>query len=122
MIKKYLLPIVIIIVVIGTGFLAYQQYYKYFVPKGDLKITITAGGKPVPNLEVDVAENPGQPQRRDETDKNGVVLFEGIPIGSYAIYFNLGNFPANLEYPHNISYTTVKQNAVKEKEIELRSK
>lgn len=120
--KKYLPIVLVIAVLIGVGFFAYNLYYKYYVPKGDLKIIVTNNGQPVKNLEIDVAENPGQPQQRDETDKNGVVLFESLPIGSYAIYFNLGNFPANLAFPHEILRATVKQNQVKEKEIELRSK
>lgn len=120
--QRYL-PIIIGLVILGgLGYFAYTQYFKYFVPKGDLKITIVSNGQPVKNLEVDVNENPGPPKYHDETDKNGVVLFEGLPIGNYAIYFNQNNFPNNLEYPRNNSYAAVKQNSIKEKEIELKSK
>lgn len=121
--KKYILLALGTIILIWAGNFAYGQYIKYYVPKGDLRIIIiNSDGQPVKKVEVDVSEKPGQPQRRDETDKNGEVLFESLPVGDYSIYFNLSNFPANLEFPHNIYQATVKQNQVKEKQIELSPK
>lgn len=120
--QKYIILVIVAAILAGLGYFAYQQYYRFYVPKGDLKVTLISAGKPVPNVEVDVNETPGPPKYRDETDKNGVVLFEGLPIGSYAIFFNKGNFPANLVYPNDTSWATVKQGQVKEKEIELQAK
>jgi hypothetical protein len=64
-----------------------------------LEVTILdENNKPVANLEVDVAEKPGPPQRGGSamTDKNGVSTFN-IQPGNYFVYFNSGNFPQNLK-------------------------
>lgn len=61
---------------------------------GNVRVLINATGKPVSGLEVDVAPKPGSPQYYVRlTNKQGVALFESLPSGKYAIYFNGVNFP-----------------------------
>lgn len=54
----------------------------------------------VPNLEIDLAQQPGQPPAGGVviTDQNGVAEFNVKP-GSYFLYFNQNTFPKNLRMP-----------------------
>ncbi len=73
------------------------------VDSGSLKISVTAGGKPISGLEVDVGGKPGAIQYYMMlTDAEGAVVFNWIPPGSYSIYFNSNNFPAQLGNPPSV--------------------
>lgn len=70
------------------------SYFDKTQDSGSLKVVITAAESPVKGLEVDVAPKPGSPQYYVKlTDKQGIALFESLPLGKYAIYFNGVNFP-----------------------------
>jgi len=66
----------------------------------ELRIQVLSEGKPVKNLEVDVAKRPGPPPKGGVvfTDKNGIATFY-LGSGKYYVFFNAANFPKNLEYP-----------------------
>ena len=67
---------------------------------GILKIKVTAGGKSVSNLEVDVAGKPGANEYYMMlTDVSGAVTFDYLPPGMYSIYFNGNNFPKQYGEP-----------------------
>ena len=67
---------------------------------GILKIKVTAGGKSVSNLEVDVAGKPGANEYYMMlTDVSGAVTFDYLPPGMYSIYFNGNNFPEQYGKP-----------------------
>ena len=67
---------------------------------GILKIKVTASGKSVSNLEVDVAGKPGANEYYMMlTDVSGAVTFEYLPAGMYSIYFNGNNFPEQYGKP-----------------------
>jgi len=66
-----------------------------------LKVSVfTDTREPVPNLEVDLSREQGTPPQGGiaTTDASGTTIFHINPE-NYIIYFNLGNFPKNLEYP-----------------------
>ena len=72
--------------------------------KGDILFTLT--GKmtetevPLPNLEIDLGLQPGNPPVGGVaiTDENGVAVFS-VQAGAYFIYFNDNTFPKNLVMP-----------------------
>ncbi len=67
----------------------------------ELQVTVTRqNGAPVVDVEVDVAEQTGQPPQGGfrNTNADGVATFK-IKSGDYVIYFNVGNFPADLLPP-----------------------
>ena len=67
---------------------------------GILKIKVTASGKSVSNLEVDVAGKPGANEYYMMlTDVSGAVTFDYLPPGMYSIYFNGNNFPEQYGKP-----------------------
>lgn len=72
--------------------------------KGDVTLQVILKmedmGNPVANVEVDLAEEPGQPPIGGTalSDENGVALFNIRP-GRYFIFFNDNNFPKNLRTP-----------------------
>ena len=56
---------------------------------------ITALDKPVKDLEVDVGDLPGSSVYYMKlTDAKGIAIFNGLPAGSYFVYFNSTNFPS----------------------------
>ncbi|MFA5128688.1 MAG: hypothetical protein WC445_01835 [Patescibacteria group bacterium] len=70
---------------------------------GDAELQVTVmrqNGAPVVNIEVDVAKETGQPPQGGfrNTNADGVATFK-IKPGDYVIYFNQGNFPADLMPP-----------------------
>ncbi len=94
--------------------------------KGDavLKVTVvTDKNEPVKNLEVDVAEKSGPPPEGGfvNTDDRGVATFSIMP-GKYVIFFNSGNFPANLQYPDNTPSVEVSRDKPAEQKIILKTK
>lgn len=82
-------------------------------------------GNPLPNIEVDVGERTGPPPKGGVavTNENGVATFNVKP-GSYVIYFNLGTFPKNLDWPEGGPETKiqVEENKVNEKTLILKTK
>lgn len=70
---------------------------------GDARLEVKLvldNGQPLTRIEVDVAEKTGPPPKggASVTDENGVAAFNIRP-GAYVIYFNLGTFPKNLDWP-----------------------
>lgn len=89
--------------------------------RGDTQVLITAimedRGNPVPNLEIDVAPQPGEPPPGGValTNEDGVAEFH-IQPGNYFIYFNQSNFPRNLKMPEPEPLTVI-EGAVNKKEV-----
>ena len=80
---------------------------------------------PLSNIEVDLGEKTGPPPKGGVavTNENGVATFD-IKPGSYVIYFNLGTFPKNLDWPQGGPETKVQveENKVNEKTLILKAK
>lgn len=122
--KKILVLIIILVILVGLGYVGYKfllpasknpsggppktaqlcdmksqscSAIQKSANSGILQITITSGGKPVGELEVDVGTKPGaEKYYMGPTDANGVVVIDGIHAGNYSIYFNSNNFPTQL--------------------------
>jgi hypothetical protein len=137
-VKKTVVFLISAVVIIGIGFFAYKYFFSSkssttgqnhgtnatqicdtvkstcsevakTSDSGSLKVTILNGSNPVPNLEVDVATKPGaQTYYLKLTDETGLALFEGIPEGTYSVYFNQNNFPTSLGNPPTQSAQVVK--------------
>ncbi len=95
---------------------------------GDAKLEVKLvmdNGTPLSKIEVDVGEKTGPPLKGGVavTNENGVATFS-IKPGSYVIYFNLGTFPKNLDWPQGGPETKiqVEENKVNEKTIILKAK
>lgn len=89
---------------------------------GNLKVSVTSFGKPVESVEVDVGSEPGaQKYYLRETDEQGIAQFDGLPSGSYKIYFNLNDFPKEYDASQLIDVKIVK-GQMTEKTIELKKK
>lgn len=82
-------------------------------------------GTPLSKIEVDVAEKTGSPPKGGVavTNENGVASFS-IKPGNYVIYFNLGTFPKNLDWPQGGPETniTVSEGSANEKTLILKAK
>jgi hypothetical protein len=95
--------------------------------RGDAKlrvIVLTENQAPVPNLEVDLGEKPGQPPKGGviETDEGGIATFFVKP-GMYYIYFNMNNFPNDLQpLPQGAKRIKVNGGITNEEMIILNSK
>lgn len=76
-------------------------------------------GRPLDNVEVDLAEVPGPPPIGGValSDENGLAIFNVKP-GNYFIFFNDNNFPKNVETPEP-QPIEVKENNVNKAEIVL---
>jgi len=63
-------------------------------------LLLTDNGRPLDNVEVDLAEEPGPPPVGGVSlsNKEGIAIFDVKP-GNYFIFFNASNFPKNIEYP-----------------------
>lgn len=85
---------------------------------GSLKVAILRSGKPVENLEVDLSDKPGPNRCVSKTDKEGIALFEKVPAGRMAIYFNSGAFPKELGKDPTI-YVEIIKDKTTEKILEL---
>ena len=111
--------------------LCFAIFYQFSNPnrgdiRGEAKLEITVlteNQKPVANLEVDVAEEPGQPPEGGvlNTNEQGVAAFS-IKPGDYVVYFNSGNFPPNLEYPQDSTPVKVEAQKINQKTIILKSR
>lgn len=89
---------------------------------GNLKVSITGFGKPMEGVEVDVGNEPGaQKYYLRETDDQGIAQFDGLPPGSYKIYFNLNDFPKGYDASQLIDVKITKGQTT-EKIIELKKK
>lgn len=67
---------------------------------GAVNVTVKARENPINELEVDLGTKPGASEYYlSRTNSKGVALFEGIPAGSYVIYFNQNNFPSGFSAP-----------------------
>ena len=87
---------------------------------GNLLVTITDAGKPAGGVEVDVGSEPGaRKYYLKETDNFGVAQFDGLPAGSYKIYFNLNNFPKGYD-ASQLFDAKITKGRTTEKAIELK--
>ncbi len=82
-------------------------------------------GTPLSKIEVDVGDKTGPPAKGGVavTSEDGVATFN-IKPGSYVIYFNMGTFPKNLDWPQGGSETNIQvaEGAVNEKTLILKAK
>ncbi len=119
--RKFILGFIAALALIGIG---YGVYY-FLTPRdfGDLKVTATSNGKPVAGLEIDVDKKPGPPKYRIDTDENGIALFEKLPVGAYAVFFNDASFPSDrLEKPEGgIIWVDVAKDQMTETKINLKA-
>ena len=93
--------------------------------KGEVKLEVTIlreeNSQPLADLEVDVAEKPGQPPEGgvSKTNQNGVAVFYLKP-NTYTIYFNSNNFPSNLKQPENFVQVKVEKDRINQQTILLK--
>ncbi|MBI5071997.1 hypothetical protein HZB93_03875 [Candidatus Falkowbacteria bacterium] len=118
--------IILVLCFYGLYALAHQNGQQGPSIKGEavLKVTVvTDKNEPVKNLEVDVAETPGPPAEGGSasTDDQGIAAFS-IKPGKYVVFFNSGNFPANLEYPEDTPTVEVSRDKSVEQKIILKTK
>ncbi|OGY57090.1 MAG: hypothetical protein A2Y84_00310 [Candidatus Colwellbacteria bacterium RBG_13_48_8] len=91
--------------------------------QGDSQLQVTLkmdNGSPLGNVEVDLAETPGQPPVGGValSDEDGLAIFNVQP-GNYFIFFNDENFPQNIETPAPTPIG-VKENEINQIEIILK--
>lgn len=106
--KLFFIIVVFIILIVGYllgSFLPITGFFSSSVTsiKGNAKLEVklmTDSNTPISNVEVDVGQQAGPPPKNgvSTTDANGIATFY-IQPGNYVIYFNLNNFPANLQMP-----------------------
>jgi hypothetical protein len=111
-----LVLVILVILYAGAIFAGFNLPKPAFLDKGiegsaELKVTLLMDNNvknPLSNIEVDVAEKPGQPPKGGAaiTNEQGVATFK-IKPGSYVIYFNNMNFPKNLSVPESQAITVV---------------
>lgn len=79
-------------------------------------------GTPVPNIEVDLAPKPGAPPQGgvSHTDNNGIAVLN-VKSGQYYIYFNLNNFPNNLQMPES-QMIIIQEGIINKKTVVLKTK
>lgn len=95
------------------------SYFDKTQDSGNVRVIINAKGKPVGGLEVDMAPKPGSVQYYVKlTDKQGLALFESLPSGKYAIYFNGVNFPKEYGDSPTVPVEIIK-NQIVERTIDL---
>ena len=98
------------------------NYFDKTQGSGSLKVAIVVAKSPVKRLEVDVAGKPGSPLYYVKlTDNNGVALFNNLPSGDYAIYFNGVNFPKEYGDSPTVPVEIIKNQTI-ERVIELTPK
>jgi hypothetical protein len=146
--KKILIFIIVLVILAGLGYVGFKFFWPSkntsggppkgvqlcdidaqtcsVIPKsansGILQITINNTGKPVGDLEVDVGTKPGATKYyMGLTDANGVIAVDGIPAGSYFIYFNNGNFPTEFGNPPLVP-VSISTGQTTKKTIDLTSK
>jgi hypothetical protein len=125
--------IIIFIIIFVAGYLLGSFFPLSLTPsspQGDIQgdtelrvIVLRDDNQPVPNLEVDVAEKPGQPPLGGtaETDQQGVATFFVKP-GTYYIYFNDSNFPSDLQtLEQGSKRIEVREGEINEEIINLKS-
>lgn len=141
--KKFILGFIAALVLMGAGFGIYKFITGTVGPGsggpvapealkpgvldyGVLKIRVLgSGGAPLSNVEIDLgtigAKGPEGPMAFLRTDKNGVALFEKVPIGAYDVFWNSYFFPKEYEQPPKIKIEIIKGQTT-EKTIELKLK
>lgn len=121
--KKNVKIILAAALVIVVALAVWMLFPKSILGNAELHVTILfANNTPAQNLEVDVGENPGPPAEGGFvfTNENGTAIFFLKP-GVYAIYFNQGNFPADMQTPQ-LERIKVTEDKIAEKTIALKAK
>lgn len=130
--KLGLIVIVVIALLIGYAagnflpFTGFGFFGKSIEGNAKLEVKLVLdNGTPLSKIEVDVGEKTGPPPKGGVaiTDETGVATFNIRP-GEYVIYFNLGTFPKNLDYPQGGPETKVQveENKVNQKTLTLKTK
>lgn len=88
---------------------------------GNLKVQIMGGGKPLPNVEVDLGQ-PGGRMSYALTDSDGIAFFLNVPVGGYNIFFNDLNYPKEFARVSSLIPVEIAKDTTTEKKIELTPK
>ncbi len=119
------LDIIVVILLILCLFNLERMMMRENISGGaELQVTVTReDGLGVANLEVDLGKQAGQPPEGgvENTDENGVATFK-IKPGDYVIYFNMGNFPADLFPPPEPILIKAEEDGLNSKTVILKSK
>lgn len=128
--KVILTLIILVALYAGAIFAGFNLPKPAFLDNGiegntELKIILLMDNNvknPLSNIEVDVAEKPGQPPKGGIaiTNEQGIAIFK-IKPGSYFIYFNNLTFPKNLNTPEPQSIT-ITEGVVNEKTLLITTK
>ncbi len=131
---KNLGVIVTVIVALLVGYAAGNvvPFTGFAIPgksiEGNAKLEVKLvldNGTPLTKIEVDLGETTGPPPKGGVavTNENGIATFNVKP-GSYVIYFNVGTFPKNLDWPQGGPETKiqVEENKVNQKTLILKTK
>ncbi len=126
--------IVIIVVALLVGYAVgnFVPFAGFAIPEksieGNAKLEVKLvldNGTPLSKIEVDVADKTGPPPKGGAavTDENGVATFS-IKPGSYVIYFNVGTFPKNLDWPQEGPAISIQvsEDTVNQKTLILKTK
>lgn len=96
--------------------------------EGNAKLNVKLvldNGQPLTKIEVDVGEKTGPPPKGGVavTNEEGIASFN-IKPGDYVIYFNMGTYPKNLDWPEGGPETKiqVEENKINEKILILKTK
>jgi hypothetical protein len=101
---------------------ATQNLVKGATEFGTLKVTVTSGKAVVSGVEVDVGVQPGGKMAVATTDKDGVALWNEMPIGDFVVFFNAYNFPKNFKFESSLTPVSVSADQTTEQKIELTAK
>lgn len=121
--KKNIKIIIAAVLVILVAFAVWILYPRSVTGNAELHVTVIfANNTPVENLEVDVGDKPGPPLEGGFvfTNENGTAVFF-LNSGVYTIYFNQGNFPADMQTPQ-LERVKVTEDKIAEKTIVLKPK
>lgn len=129
--KKIIFIVAVLVILILVYLLgSFLPLNNLFAPptksiKGDARLSVKLvldNGAPLPNVEVDVAKQVGPPSKDGTfvTDETGTAKFFVVP-GNYFIYFNLNNFPKNLQLPP-AQQIAVEENVNNSKTITIKAK
>ena len=133
--KNFIFGSVAALVVVGLIYMAYPMIGGFFTsgpvsPQelksgvtdfGALQVKVSGAGKPLSGIEVDIGE-PGGRMSYLMTDKDGIVLFENVPVGQIEIFFNDFNFPKEFIRVSSRIVVSIAKAKTTEKEIELTPK
>ncbi|MBN2197692.1 hypothetical protein JW698_00620 [Candidatus Wolfebacteria bacterium] len=135
--KNFILGIIITLIVIALIYWSYPFIIGFWssdklllpselnseaVDFGMLKVEVFGKGEPLSGVEVDLGKigstGPIGPMSALKTDKNGIVLFESVPIGIYDLFWNNYAFPKEYIQPSPMSIEISKDELTEER-IEL---